>query len=98
MAGGWLNLESATSVIPETQFFEGDSAFKSLGLSRTTRLYGFIGWYVFVFSDMEPCLRAGLQFGHWFRSELAGRHRPILPTTGYLCWCVLSCRSPLLRS
>ncbi|TEB35978.1 SFT2-domain-containing protein [Coprinellus micaceus] len=46
MAGGWLNLESATSVIPETQFFEGDSAFKSLGLSRTTRLYGFIGCLV----------------------------------------------------
>ena len=29
--------------MPETQFFEGDSAFKFLGLSRTQRLYGFIG-------------------------------------------------------
>jgi len=38
---GWFNLESGSSVIPETQFFEGDSAFKFLGLSKTTRLYGF---------------------------------------------------------
>ena len=98
MAGGWLNLESATSVIPETQFFEGDSAFKSLGLSRTTRLYGFIGWYVFVFAGTELCLCAGLQLGHWFRAKLAGRHRAILPTVGYLCWCVFSCWSSLLRS
>jgi hypothetical protein len=41
---GWLNLEGAGAGIPETQFFEGDSAFKFLGLSRTTRLYGFVGW------------------------------------------------------
>ncbi|KAF7311566.1 ER-Golgi vesicle protein transport Sft2 [Mycena kentingensis (nom. inval.)] len=40
---GWFNLESAGSAVPETQFFEGDSAFKFLGLSRTTRLYGFVG-------------------------------------------------------
>ncbi|KAH9484163.1 Vesicle transport protein SFT2B [Psilocybe cubensis] len=40
---GWFNLESGSSVIPDTSFFEGDSAFKSLGLSRTTRLYGFAG-------------------------------------------------------
>jgi len=40
---GWLNLESAGINVPETQFFEGDSAFKFLGLSRTARLYGFIG-------------------------------------------------------
>jgi len=40
---GWFNLESAGAAIPETQYFEGDSAFKSLGLSRTTRLYGFVG-------------------------------------------------------
>jgi len=42
---GWFNLESGTGGIglPETQFFEGDSAFKFLGLSRTTRMYGFIG-------------------------------------------------------
>ncbi|KAJ7929255.1 Got1/Sft2-like family-domain-containing protein [Mycena leptocephala] len=38
---GWFNLETAGAAIPETQYFEGDSAFKSLGLSRTTRLYGF---------------------------------------------------------
>ncbi|KAJ7168178.1 SFT2-domain-containing protein [Mycena crocata] len=38
---GWFNLESAGANIPETQYFEGDSAFKFLGLSRTTRLYGF---------------------------------------------------------
>lgn len=44
---GWFNLESGNGgVIPDTQFFEGDSAFKFLGLSRTTRLYGFIAWYV----------------------------------------------------
>jgi len=40
---GWFNLEAAGGAIPETQFFEGDSAFKFLGLSRTQRLYGFIG-------------------------------------------------------
>lgn len=28
--------------MPETQFFEGDSAFKSFGLSKKTRLYGFV--------------------------------------------------------
>jgi len=39
---GWFNLESAGTGIPETQYFEGDSAFKFLGLSRTTRLYGFV--------------------------------------------------------
>ncbi|KAJ7582603.1 Got1/Sft2-like family-domain-containing protein [Mycena floridula] len=44
MASKWLNLESGVAAnIPETQFFEGDSAFKFLGLSKTTRLYGFIG-------------------------------------------------------
>ncbi|KAF8509915.1 SFT2-domain-containing protein [Gautieria morchelliformis] len=40
---GWFNLESATSIIPENQFFEGESAFSFLKLSRTQRLYGFIG-------------------------------------------------------
>jgi len=40
---GWFNLETAAGTIPETQFFEGDSAFKFLGLTRTQRLYGFIG-------------------------------------------------------
>ncbi|KAH8829566.1 Got1/Sft2-like family-domain-containing protein [Flagelloscypha sp. PMI_526] len=43
MAGGWFNLEAAGGAIPETQFFEGDSAFKFLNLSRKTRLYGFVG-------------------------------------------------------
>jgi len=42
--GGWFNLESARSAaLPDTQFFEGDSAFKLLGLTREQRLYGFIG-------------------------------------------------------
>ncbi|RDB21331.1 Vesicle transport protein SFT2B [Hypsizygus marmoreus] len=40
---GWFNLETAGGTIPETQFFEGDSAFKFLGLTRTQRLYGFVG-------------------------------------------------------
>ncbi|KAI0747989.1 SFT2-domain-containing protein [Daedaleopsis nitida] len=40
---GWFNLEAAGGGIPDTQFFEGDSAFKFLGLTRTQRLYGFIG-------------------------------------------------------
>jgi len=40
---GWFNLEAGTSVVPDTSFFEGDSAFQFLNLSRTTRLYGFIG-------------------------------------------------------
>ncbi|TFK42748.1 Got1/Sft2-like family-domain-containing protein [Crucibulum laeve] len=46
---GWFNLESAGGAIPETQFFEGDSAFKFLGLSRTTRLYGFAGCLIIGF-------------------------------------------------
>ncbi|CCM02935.1 uncharacterized protein FIBRA_05050 [Fibroporia radiculosa] len=40
---GWFNLEAAAGTIPETQFFEGDSAFQFLGLTRTQRLYGFGG-------------------------------------------------------
>ncbi|KAF9001923.1 SFT2-domain-containing protein [Cyathus striatus] len=40
---GWFNLEAAGGVIPDTQFFEGDSAFKFLGLTKTQRLYGFAG-------------------------------------------------------
>ncbi|KIY66106.1 SFT2-domain-containing protein [Cylindrobasidium torrendii FP15055 ss-10] len=52
MAKGWLNLEAASSVVPDNQFFEGEPAFKFLGLSKTTRLYGFIACLVigFVFS------------------------------------------------
>jgi len=45
---GWFNLESGTgdSIVPDTQFFEGDSAFSSLGLTKTQRLYGFGGCLV----------------------------------------------------
>jgi hypothetical protein len=43
---GWFNLESIGGTIPETQFFEGDSAFSFLGLTRQQRLYGFVGWCV----------------------------------------------------
>ncbi|EPT05945.1 hypothetical protein FOMPIDRAFT_1021092 [Fomitopsis schrenkii] len=43
MSRGWFNLDSVAGTIPETQFFEGDSAFKFLSLSRTQRLYGFGG-------------------------------------------------------
>ncbi|KAF7778860.1 hypothetical protein Agabi119p4_3205 [Agaricus bisporus var. burnettii] len=46
---GWLNLEAGANLVPETQFFEGDSAFKFLKLSKTTRLYGFIGCLVIGF-------------------------------------------------
>ncbi|KAH9998151.1 SFT2-domain-containing protein [Russula compacta] len=42
---GWFNLEAAGGTIPETQFFEGEPAFKALGLTRTQRLYGFVGCY-----------------------------------------------------
>jgi hypothetical protein len=47
---GWFNLESASGMIPETQFFEGDSAFKFLGLTRTQRLYGFVGCLIIGFA------------------------------------------------
>lgn len=43
---GWLHLEPAGSLVPDTQFFEGDSAFTFLGLTRTQRLYGFVAWSV----------------------------------------------------
>jgi len=43
---GWFNLEAVGGTIPETQFFEGDSAFSSLGLTRTQRLYGFAACYI----------------------------------------------------
>jgi hypothetical protein len=51
---GWFNLEAAAGTIPETQFFEGEPAFKALGLTRTQRLYGFAGWYVFI-SHRHAC-------------------------------------------
>jgi len=40
---GWLNLESASSALPDNQLFEGEPAFSFLGLTRTQRLYGFVG-------------------------------------------------------
>jgi hypothetical protein len=51
---GWFNLEAVGGTIPETQFFEGDSAFSSLGLTRTQRLYGFAAWYVVVVVVVAP--------------------------------------------
>jgi len=55
---GWFNLETAGGMIPETQFFEGESAFKFLGLTRTQRLYGFVGCLIvgFVLSILGSCL------------------------------------------
>lgn len=53
---GWFNLEAGGSIIPETQFFEGDSAFKAFGLSKTARLYGFVAWYVSKFFSEFTCL------------------------------------------
>lgn len=63
MAGGWFNLEGGKSVLPETQFFEGDSAFKSFGLSKKTRLYGFVAWCVF--DDARPFRRTHSFDGLW---------------------------------
>jgi len=63
---GWFNLESATSIVPENQMFEGDSAFKFLGLSRTQRLYGFIACLAigFLLSLLASIfLLIGLQLG-----------------------------------
>jgi len=62
MPKGWFNLEAGGSVIPDTQFFEGEPAFKFLNLSKTTRLYGFIGCLIagFVLSLLGSIL---LMFG-----------------------------------
>jgi membrane-bound ClpP family serine protease len=49
---GWLNLEAGRNVVPEqvgTLFFEEDQAFKSLELSKTQRLQGFIGCMIIGF-------------------------------------------------
>jgi len=43
MPNGWRNLEVASNVIPDNQYFEGESAFKFMGLTRMQRLYGFGG-------------------------------------------------------
>ena len=56
---GWFNLETAAGTIPETQFFEGDSAFKALGLTRTQRLYGFAGWCVLCLSPLAHAVWRG---------------------------------------
>ena len=50
MAKGWLNLEAAT----DNQLFEQDSAFKFLGLTRTQRVYGFVGWLVHTMNSWFP--------------------------------------------
>ena len=44
---GWFNLEAGNSnIVPSAiPYFSEDSAFKSFGLSKETRLYGFISWY-----------------------------------------------------
>ncbi|KAJ3505509.1 hypothetical protein NLJ89_g7377 [Agrocybe chaxingu] len=59
---GWFNLEAGNGVVPDTSFFEGDSAFKAFNLSRTTRLYGFAGCLIagFVLSLLGTIL---LTFG-----------------------------------
>ncbi|KAJ3508575.1 hypothetical protein NMY22_g16568 [Coprinellus aureogranulatus] len=49
MAGGWLNIEAATGVLPERELFQEESAFKYFNLSRTTRLYGFFGCLIIGF-------------------------------------------------
>jgi len=47
---GWFNLEAArNNPLSDTQFFEGDSAFSFLGLTREQRLYGFIGCLIVSF-------------------------------------------------
>ncbi|EAU88360.1 hypothetical protein CC1G_05126 [Coprinopsis cinerea okayama7 len=49
MAPGWVNLEAATNVIPDSAFSEGEPAFKFLNLSKKTRIYGFLGCLLFGF-------------------------------------------------
>jgi len=57
---GWFNLEAAGGLIPENQFFEGDSAFQFLNLTRTQRLYGFVGCLILGF--VLSILGSGLLF------------------------------------
>jgi len=54
MPKGWLNLEGVT----DQQMFDNESAFSGLGLSRTQRLYGFVGCLAigFVLSILGTCL------------------------------------------
>jgi len=37
--------ETAGNAMPENQLFDHESAFSFLKLTRTQRLYGFVGWY-----------------------------------------------------
>ena len=62
---GWLSLEDASGVIPDTQFFEGESAFSFLGLTRTQRLYGLL--------DGERSSSDGLQLSLSLRPLQGGR-------------------------
>ena len=78
---GWFNLETAAGTIPETQFFEGDSAFKALGLTRTQRLYGFAGWYV-------------RSFGRWYLC--ISPPSPPSPLCFALGWACVSQRKPII--
>ena len=45
---GWLSIGSTSNLVPDTQFWEGEDQLSKWGfkMSRRTRLYGFIGWYV----------------------------------------------------
>ena len=45
---GWFSLGSTANLVPDTQYFEGDSAFSMFGLTKTQRLYGFAAWRSFV--------------------------------------------------
>jgi len=74
---GWFNLEAVGGTIPETQFFEGDSAFSSLGLTRTQRLYGFAARYVVVVPSFIRYVRFFL-FGGSFAVLLVSGHLNLL--------------------
>jgi hypothetical protein len=82
---GWFNLETAGGAIPETQFFEGDSAFKSLGLTRTQRLYGFVGWYVLQIDKGNPP-RSGPRRGSMSWSPLSMTCYSACSTVTLLDW------------
>jgi hypothetical protein len=53
---GWFNLEVVGGTILEMQFFEGDSAFSSYGLTCTQRVHGFAAWYVVVVPSLPSSL------------------------------------------
>jgi hypothetical protein len=96
---GWFNLETAAGTIPETQFFEGESAFSSLGLTRMQRLYGFAGWCVVtlawawgqkltnVFDGWTGLWGIFLFVDFGLRPQLCHRDDPQLPRhRDALCW------------